>query len=65
MRPKINAEFQAVQFSMVAANMRTIARDQRRTKEEKLEELAAREELMIAMIRMNADHWRELIEQSA
>ena len=65
MRPKINAEFQAVQFSLVAADMRTIARGTRRTKEEKLEELAACEELMIAMIKINAAHWRELIDPPA
>ena len=63
MRTKINADFQAGQFSVVAARMRTVARDKRRLKEDKLEEIAALGVMLVRMAKMNAEHWEAIVEE--
>ena len=62
MRTRLNADFQSVQFSMVAARMRTVARNQQMTKEERLKEIAALGDMLIGMAKINVEHWNKVAE---
>ena len=62
MRTKINAQFQSVQFSWISGRLRTVALDKRRTKEDRLEEIAELGATLISMAKINTEHWRSIVE---
>ena len=62
MRTKINAQFQSVQFSWISSRLRTVALDKRRTKEDRLEEIAELGATLISMAKINMEHWKSIVE---
>ena len=62
MRTKINAQFQSVQFSWISGRLRSVALDKRRTKEDRLEEIAELGATLISMAKINMEHWKSIVE---
>ena len=61
MRTKINAQFQSVQFSWISGRLRSVALDKRRTKEDRLEEIAELGATLISMAKINMEHWISIV----
>ena len=62
MRTKINAQFQSVQFSWISGRLRSVALDKRRTKADRLEEIAELGATLISMAKINMEHWKSIVE---